>query len=1068
MKASYVVGAIAMLAALPAFADGGDPATEAAPPTTLVPGAVQVNPAPSGLAAAARLAPSASAAVSTNGAVWGWGLGDGGRLGDGAASGPRSLPVLVSPPPEPVRLVYAGQLDTSLAVGASGRLWAAGQLNTTDTASNEYVDTNLSGVVGVAVGYYHAAAFDTDGVLHMWGANNFGQLGDGTMTTSLTPVIADVPLVKSVTTTASSTAAVALDGEVWTWGSSTLGNGGVARAVPAPIVRPAGMGTVKLVDGDYDHVEALTDDGQVWGWKAGNDFPRRVPFPAGTVITKVSSGPFYAVGRSSTGQWWQWNAGGNPFVLSNAAGALDVQAGYGYTLRLMVDGTVRGVGSNMLGQLGSGTLTNAPSPVITLDPTGTMPLPGAAQIAAGGSHSLAIKQYVNVLGETIGTVEDGDCQDGQPVGQAPATVCLNATVRDFAAGNGPIPAGALAHPDFETFSGKKDPGIVGPVAKANTTVVPALLGDDSKPVYASRSAGTDTTTGSAAFNAWYGRADVAGPSRYAASPVFHKHLVLDQEPQGSGPVLYNFRTTGYFPIDGAGWGNQGKGHNYGFTTEIHAKFTFDGTGVFEGDDDVWVYINGRLAVDMGGSHKHYSDKINLGDAGVQQQLGITAGGTYTFDFFHAERHAPSSYFRIKTSLALRDTANPLATESLYVSRHDQNATGQQISVAQLSTRLNTIGRNEGTAFKTALNATDPDPNADNVTVFLHVGAVTIRCTDTNNKKRRVRSGASSCPTGTTSDYAYTGRADGQPEQWFSRQNLSDVVRGYANGLFDGLDGGPRVPHVEVVVVTQLAKNPFNYRCPTDATVTFLSCAGGEFASLIQSLQSTFEPGFKGAVTFRGGFDVEPNPEFCPQPGTAPLSCRTGWDALLNGYHAAATALPLAHPFLMAVSSLVQANFVQDTVFDDVSIADVLRWSSDQAFVAPQLYNSNGTNATDFARYLNTWNDPATAGLPAGRSKLIVAAVTTQWQVCRQVSCGPVDRGPRQAYRDLHDALDAGGRQYLLGRTTSFRNPTPLSAAFATDPGGGVPGDPYRARWNRRETINAAACTNQLPGSDKCS
>jgi fibro-slime domain-containing protein len=120
----------------------------------------------------------------------------------------------------------------------------------------------------------------------------------------------------------------------------------------------------------------------------------------------------------------------------------------------------------------------------------------------------------------------------------------------------------------------------------------------------------------------------------------------------------SFRSDNFFPLDNAGWGNnhtRGDGpHNFAFTTEIHATFRYVGTETFTfiGDDDVWVFVNGKLAMDLGGVHQKMTNTINLDQ--TASALGITPGNEYTLDLFHAERHSWESNFRIDTNFAFTD------------------------------------------------------------------------------------------------------------------------------------------------------------------------------------------------------------------------------------------------------------------------------------------------------------------------------------------------------------------------------------------------------------------------------
>lgn len=99
---------------------------------------------------------------------------------------------------------------------------------------------------------------------------------------------------------------------------------------------------------------------------------------------------------------------------------------------------------------------------------------------------------------------------------------------------------------------------------------------------------------------------------------------------------------------------QGRSHNYHFTYELHSQFKYKGGEIFNffGDDDLFIFIDGKLVTDLGGVHLPARASVNL------DELGLTSGETYDFDLFFAERHTTQSAFQIETSIDLEQPSPP--------------------------------------------------------------------------------------------------------------------------------------------------------------------------------------------------------------------------------------------------------------------------------------------------------------------------------------------------------------------------------------------------------------------------
>ncbi|MEO6280786.1 fibro-slime domain-containing protein [Roseateles sp.] len=214
-----------------------------------------------------------------------------------------------------------------------------------------------------------------------------------------------------------------------------------------------------------------------------------------------------------------------------------------------------------------------------------------------------------------------------PLAAQAAPITLTGTIRDFNFA-GTVSSGVGGHPDFEAFLGSA------------TGIVESTLGGDGKPVL---SAVHPTVTSAASFHQWYHD----DPTVNATGSIT---ITLDP----ITATTYQYSNNNFFPIDGLLLAQNIGGHNFAFTTEFHTQFTYqtanDDNFSFSGDDDVWVFINGVLAIDLGGVHGAIGGSVNLNTFAALN--GLVNGSDYTLDVFQAERHTTGSNFTMTTSLQL--------------------------------------------------------------------------------------------------------------------------------------------------------------------------------------------------------------------------------------------------------------------------------------------------------------------------------------------------------------------------------------------------------------------------------
>lgn len=217
-------------------------------------------------------------------------------------------------------------------------------------------DDVLNPVIAIAAGFSHSLALKEDGTVWSWGENEFGQLGDGTITNSDTPVeVTGLINIISISAGAFHSVALMNDGTVWVWGYNILGQLGDGTTtdshVPIQALDDTGFvplaGIIDIAAGQY-HTVAMKYEWalpvSIWAWGL-ND-----PGQLGDSSTTNSSLPVQVVGEGGVG-----------FLTD----IISLSAGDSFTMGLTNDWSIIwGWGDNSNGQLGASS-TSTPASVTT-------------------------------------------------------------------------------------------------------------------------------------------------------------------------------------------------------------------------------------------------------------------------------------------------------------------------------------------------------------------------------------------------------------------------------------------------------------------------------------------------------------------------------------------------------------------------------------------------------------------------------------------------------------------------------------------------------------------------------
>ena len=257
----------------------------------------------------------------------------------------------------------------------------------------------------------------------------------------------------------------------------------------------------------------------------------------------------------------------------------------------------------------------------------------------------------------------------------PTSMTVQAVTRDFKAFNE-----SGGHADFEQYNTGHRLGLAQPV-----------LDEEGKPVLASSSgmhvrrdykdqagrpiypgvydgargdrlgmlapANDTVITNQTSFRQWY--RDVPGVNTSKTLEITLERVPGTNRYVFDSDVAEPWKSRGgFFPWDKDGFGDYlNTGHNFHFTTELATEFVFERDKghifTFTGDDDVWVFIDGQLVIDLAGVHGKVEQTVEL-----DRLAWLEDGKVYALKIFHAERHTWRSNFRIETTLRMRSANLP--------------------------------------------------------------------------------------------------------------------------------------------------------------------------------------------------------------------------------------------------------------------------------------------------------------------------------------------------------------------------------------------------------------------------
>ena len=317
-------------------------------------------------------------ALRTDGSVWCWGYNLYGQLGQNPSSVSRSAVPMEVPSGGAVVTHIATGYNHTCAILVDKTLWCwgynlYGQLGNGNNAMSvsipvqvhTHANQPLERIAHVTAGENHTCALIDTGAVYCWGANIFGQLGDGTYTPHA--YATEVPQLTSNVTVISAgrrhTCVLKTDGTVWCWGSNTYGQVGVEQV--GNQLQPTSVN---------------------WG---SMTVPNLVSVSCGEFFTCVASnsGNAYCFGQNTSGELGNGETvnSSRPVTVGLTNSVAHIASGGMHACAVFQNGKLFCWGANFAGQLGDGTLDQRTTPVQVLT------LVNVQYVEAGVHHTCAIE-----------------------------------------------------------------------------------------------------------------------------------------------------------------------------------------------------------------------------------------------------------------------------------------------------------------------------------------------------------------------------------------------------------------------------------------------------------------------------------------------------------------------------------------------------------------------------------------------------------------------------------------------------------------------------------------------------